>query len=253
MTFLDENFAEVSAVALSAARSVKKRYPTSDTDDLTQMGLVWCVEHPRKLREYVDGEDHGKLFLALRNFMSKYARDERAERFGYTLEDEAFYSKRMLKGDGTNPGLLHYVFDKANWQKPPARDGGGRSKGDPAEGGTWLAIMCDVDRALNALSETDRKLLREHYKNGTTYEEMGDCWTQPPVSKTTISKYIDRAVGKMVDFLGGPKPREDAPEEDWEREREPVYVGTRRAISNAHARAITANHWTGSHHLRENL
>lgn len=249
MTFLDENFAEVSAVALSAARAVRKRYPTSDTDDLTQMGLVWCVEHPRKLREYVGDEKQGALFRALRNYMSKYAREDRAESLGYVLEDDAFYSKRMLKGDGTNPGLLHYVFDRKNWEKPPVRDSGGRSKGDPAEGGTWLAIMCDVDRALCALDAADLKLLREHYQRGTTYEEMGEVWTRPPVSKTTISKYIDRAVGKMVDFLGGVKPREDAPEEDWEREREPEYVGSRRAISNAHARAITANHWTGAHHM----
>lgn len=237
MTFLDDNFALVSAVALQAARAVRKRYPNADTDDLTQVGLMWCVRHPRKLREYVDSEQQGKLFVALKNYAWVYARNERAEREGYVLEDDAFYSKRMLKGDGTNPGLLHYVWDRENWEKPPTRgEGAGRSKGDPAEGGTWLAIMVDVDKALTALDVTDYNLLRTHFKFGETYEEMT---IGAVVSKTTVATRIDRAVAKMQEFLGGSKPREDQPEEEWEQE--PEYVGTRRAISNAHARAITEN------------
>lgn len=244
MTFLDDNFAQVSAVALQAARAVRKRYPNSDTDDLTQVGLMWCVRHPRKLREYVDSEQQGKLFVALKNYVWVYARNERANREGYVLEDDAFYSKRMLKGDGTNPGLLHYVFDRENWEKPPTRgEGAGRSKGDPAEGGTWLAIMVDVDKALQSLDVADRNLLKLHYDQGETYEAIAFG----SVSKTTVAKYIDRAVAKMQDFLGGSKPREDPPEEEWEQE--PEYVGTRRAISNAHARAVTENQSATPQHL----
>jgi len=246
VTFLDENFAEVSAVALQAARAVRKRYPNADTDDLTQVGLMWCIEHPRKLREYVSEEKTGALYTALNNHIRAYARGERAEREGYVLEDDAFYSKRMLKGDGTNPGLLHYVFDRANWEKPPSRgEGAGRSKGDPAEGGTWLAIMVDVDKALKSLSGYDYNVLAMHYKDGMTYDDMGLLLGR--VSKSTVAKYVDRAVAKMQDFLGGAKPREDAPEEEWTEE--PEYVGTRRAISNAHARAITENQSATPQHL----
>lgn len=245
MTFLDDNFALVSAVALQAARAVRKRYPNADTDDLTQVGLMWCVAHPRKLREYVSGEQPGKLYVALHNHVKAYARNDRAEREGYVLEDDAFYSKRMLKGDGTNPGLLHYVWDRENWEKPPTRgEGAGRSKGDPAEGGTWLAIMVDVDKALKSLDVADYNLLRTHFKFGETYEEMT---IGAVVSKTTVATRIDRAVARMQDFLGGSKPREDQPEEEWEQE--PEYVGTRRAISNAHARAVTENQSATPQHL----
>lgn len=245
MTFLDDNFALVSAVALQAARAVRKRYPNADVDDLTQMGLVWCVEHPKKLREYVNSEQPGKLYVALHNYVKGYARNDRANREGYVLEDDAFYSKRMLKGDGTNPGLLHYVWDRENWEKPPTRgEGAGRSKGDPAEGGTWLAIMVDVDKALQSLSEADQNLLRLHYQDGETYDSLRLGAT---VSKTTVATRIDRAVAKMQEFLGGPKPREDSPEDEWELE--PEYVGTRRAISNAHARAITENQQAMPQHL----
>lgn len=244
MTFLDENFEGTAAISLQAARSVKRRYPTADTDDLTQVGLVWCIEHPKKFREYVDGEDTGKLYRTLWNYMSNYARQERAKNFGYEQDDEVFYSKRMLKGDGKKPGLLHYVFDKENWYKPPVPDGAKVRGGDPAEGNGWLATMVDVDRALKTLSTEEYCLLRDHYEFRVTYDERA---ATSEVSKTTIAKRIDRAVFKVQEFLGGPRPREDAPEEDWHEE--PVYVGTRRAISNAHARAITENQFGSPQHL----
>lgn len=235
MTFLDENFEAASARALSAARSVKRRYPTSDTDDLVQMGLVWCIEHPKKFREYVDDNKWWVIQKAMFNFMSAYARKERAQYFGYSLEDEVFYSKRMLKGDGNKPGLLDYVFDRASWPKPPPADSPSRG-GDPAEGNGWLTTMVDVHRAVESLSNDDQVLLREHYMFGQTYEQIGQRIGK---AKVTVAKYVDRAVTRLQDALGGAKPREDPPEDEWRSE--PVYVGSRRAISNAHARAMLEN------------
>lgn len=254
MTFLNENFEATAAISLQAARAVKKRYPTADTDDLTQIGLMWCVQHPKKFREYVDGDDTGKLYRTLWNHMSNYARLERANDYGYALEDEVFYSKRMLKGDGRKAGLLHYVFDRENWYKPPVSDDGAKRRGgDPAEGNGWLATMVDLDRALQSLAWRDHMLLKAHYHEGATYDQIAEGrggHIDPMfvgVSKTTVAKYVDRAVFKVQEFLGGPRPREDAPEPEWVEE--PVYVGTRRAISNAHARAITENQSGSPQHL----
>lgn len=239
MTYLDEHFEETSALAVSVARSVRKRYPTADQDDLFQVGLMWCIEHPRKFREYVEEKATGKLFRALHNHMSHYARTERAKYYGYSLEDEVFYSKRMLKGDGKQPGLLEYVFDRESWYHPPAPDGGGgKRSGDPAEGNGWLATMIDVSQACDRLAPEDRNLLREHYMFGDTYEQIG---TRLGVSKAAVAKYIDRAVARLQDHLGGSRPREDPAEDGWEQE--PAYVGTRRAISNAHARAVLEAQW----------
>lgn len=243
MTFLDENFEATSAIALSAARSVGRRYSQVGIDDLTQMGLVWCIEHPKKFREYVDDAASGKLYRTLWNYMSNYARQERAKA-GYELEDEVFYSKRMLKGDGRKEGLLHYVFDPENFHRPPATDGAKVRGGDPAEGNGWLATMMDVSRAIKTLDGDEYALLYSHYSLGMTYEDMAAA---RKVSKTTIAKYVDRAVFKLQEYLGGPRPREDAPEPEWVEE--PVYVGTRRAISNAHARAITENQSGSPQHL----
>lgn len=242
MSYIEEEHTHLAALALTAARAAKRRYPTSDLDDLRSEALMWCVTHPGKLRTYMEDDDKRRgqrmLTAAMRNAAKKYAREERAAQYGYDLEDEAFYSKRMLKGDGQKPGLLHFVFNKENWPKPPPSDGAGRGKGDPAEGNGWLTMMCDVHKAIESLSEDDRALVTEHFLFGQTYEQLGvllGC------SKATVAKRMDRAVGRVQEFLGGAKPREDPEEEGWEDQREPEYVGTRRVISNAHARYITAN------------
>lgn len=238
MTFLDEHFEGTSAIAYSAASAVSRRYQTADRDDLIQVGLVWCIEHPKKFREYVESEAQGKLYRALFNTMSFYARQERAKYYGYDLDDEVFYSKRMLKGDGRRPGLLEYVFDREAWQRPPFVDGGGKRAGDPAEGNNWLATMVDVDSALGKLDNVNHSLLRDHYQFGQTYEDIAKVWN---VSKTTIAKRIDKAIASLQDLLGGTRPRDDPAEDEWSTG--PVYVGTRRAISNAHARAMLENQW----------
>lgn len=235
MTYLDDHFEEASVTALNSARAVKRRYPTADVDDLTQMGLVWCIEHPRKFREYADAGKWWVVQKAMFNYQSGYARKERAQYFGYSLEDDVFYSKRMLKGDGGKPGLLDFVFDRAAWPKPPPSDAP-RAGGDPAEGNGWLATMCDVSKAVDGLSNDDQVLLKEHYMFGETYEQIG---RRLGVAKVTVAKYVDRAVGRLQEALGGSKPREDPPEDDWRTE--PAYVGARRAITNAHARALMEN------------
>lgn len=247
MSLIDERYDELTVLALTAARSAKRRYPTSDVDDLQQVALMWCVEHPRKLTTYLTDGDSRRgvrmLTASMRNAAKKYARDERAQDFGYFLEDEAWYSKRMLKGDGNKPGLLHYVFDQENWAKPPPSDGAGRGKSDPAEGNGWLTMMADLSAALDKLDAGERELLREHYHRGMTYQDIGDLYASPPVSKATVAKRIDRAVRHVQDALGGPRPSDDPMEEGATYDFEPYYVGMRHAISNAHARAITSNQW----------
>lgn len=243
MSLFEENYQYLLGLASVAGRAAKRRYPTSDSEDLQQEALMWAVTHPGKLKTYLEDEDKRRgermLTASMRNAAKKYAREERAAHFGYDLEDDAFYSKRMLKGDGNRPGLLHFVFDQANWPKPPPSDGAGRGKGDPAEGNGWLTMMVDVHKAIESLAADDRTVITEHFLFGLSYEQLGQ---RMGCAKATVAKRIDRAVGRIQDYLGGVKPKDDPAEDGWDRE--PEYVGTRRAISNAQARAITANSWS---------
>lgn len=241
MTLIDDNFNQLSALALQAARKVQKQYPQFEIQDLIQEGFVWCVTHPRKLKECLEDDNKQRqettLVASMRNHVKDYARKQRAAVGGYELDDDIFYSLTTLKGSGPHgKGLLHYVYDREAWLKPPPRDDGPRSPGDPAEGGGWLATLVDVHRAVERLPEGDERLLAAHFQQGLTYEQIGSAFPTP-VAVSTVAKRIDAVVVKVQEALGGSRPRTDPPEGDWEA----GYVGTRRAISNAHARAVTDN------------
>lgn len=227
-------------LALQVARKVRKQYPMCDEMDLLQEALMWAVTHPRKWHEYFTDEDERRgtrmIVAAMRNHVKDYARRERAERFGYELEDEMFYSLTMLKGAGRGRGLLHYVYDRDSWLKPPPSDDAPRTPGDPAEGMGWQTTLIDVQRAVQSLPRADERLLAAHFEQGLTYEQIGSSFPVP-VAVSTVAKRIDQAVVKVQEALGGTRPRQDPPEDGWEN----GYVGTRKAISNAHARAITDN------------
>lgn len=230
----------LSALALQVARKTRRQYPMCDEPDLISEGLMWVWTHPKKAREFLDDEDSVRgtrmLHASMRNHVRDFARKERAERYGYELEDDMFYSLTMLKGVGRGKGLLHYVYDREAWLKPPPGDDAPKAPGDPAEGMNWQTTLIDVQRAVQGLSREDERLLAAHFEQGLTYQQIG--WATPtPVAVSTVAKRIDAVVVKVQDALGGRRPREDLPEGGWED----GYVGTRRAISNAHARAITDN------------
>lgn len=230
----------IAQLALMVARKTRRQYPTAETDDLIQEAWVWVHTHPKKAREYLDDDDKNRgsrLFVAaVRNHMRDYARKERAQLYDYSLEDDVFYSLPMLKGAGRGKGLLHYVYDREAWTNPPKLDDAPRAAGDPAEGNGWLATLVDVDRAVKSLPRADQGLLEAHFRNGYTYEQIGSSFPVP-VAVATVAKRIDQACTKVQDALGGSRPKNDPPEPGWEN----GYVGTRRVISNAHARAITDN------------
>lgn len=243
-----EMYAYVDGVAHTIARSVSRSYPMVDAEDLQQEALLWAVSHPAKLQEYLDDADERRctkmLAESMKNACRDYAVKTRAgERGDVALIDDVFYPLDALKGTGRSVekrGLLHHVFDVDSWTNPekPADDGP-RAKRDPAEGNNWLATLADVSSALDKLraENPDAHLLIEsHFHWGLTYEQIGKG-LEPAVSRETVSKRMDRAVKKVQELLGGSKPRKDPAEPSWED----GLVGTRRAISNAQARATTEN------------
>lgn len=238
-----EMYAYLFGLAETTARAVQRKYPMVDVESLSQEALMWGVQHPRTLQGYLDDEDEKRctrqIVGAMKNVCRDYAIGVRAQQRGdEKLIDDHFYSLGSLKGAGrsvSKRGLLHHVFDDESWLSPEkSTDNGPRPKRDPSEGNNWLATLADVSSALARLPKPDRDLIEAHFKNESTYEEIGRM-LRPTVSRETVSKRMDRAVRKLQEILGGGKPRKDPEEPGWEN----GLVGTRRAVTNAAARAMT--------------
>jgi len=180
-----------------------------DKEDLEQIGWVWALEHPGKMKEH---EANPNPAEATRQFghdiwndLDRYCRKEKAQRAGYSPEDELFVSDAVI-----NVVLPNVLKDDP---EPPARPDGERvaNTSDPAEGGVWLATYMDVKSAYERadLSGQQRDLLVAYYRDEYTQAEIA---TQLGITQPTVNKRLKQARNKLIDMLGGRKPTDREPD-----------------------------------------
>jgi len=92
------------------------------------------------------------------------------------------------------------------------------------------AIMADFRSAIASLNESDRKILGDRFGLGLTAEDIAEARHVPV---TSVQDRIDRAVERLHRKLG------------QQAGRDHEGPGARRAISNAHAQALTGNNYSG--------
>ena len=230
---------DVDEQILYSARQVARRYRGSTVEDLAQEARIWVTSHPKRMEHWFNDESPKRGWVrmsrTLEKCMTKYARTEKAAREGYDPDDEYFYAMAML--DLVLPAL----WDEDLRRSGPSRDDGDESRvstrKDPAEGSSWPAMVVDVDKAVNAagLSFDQWEMLRLKYRDGATYADIGRAFG---VSQSTAHERMKRTLRKIQRQLGGAKPEPcDGSCVDC------GGPGSRRVISNAHARALTDNQY----------
>lgn len=210
------------------------RYGT-ELDDVAQELRIWVFRHPEKIATW-EGEhepwDVDKLVArSLRHEANRYCQQIKAQSVGYSYDDLAWYSRGELKV------LLDAMFDREAWTEPPVSESGGRSRRDPATGGNWIAMLADVAQAFDRLSERDRNLLRVFHEHRVPNVTLAD---REGVSPQAMSAKHQKALDRLLRLMGGERPRNTHDEPECECEQ---YLGTRRVISNAAARAAQDNYY----------
>jgi len=173
--------------------------------DVEQELWLWFVEHPRKTVEWskLDPKEGDSLFArSLRNAALEYCLREKAVQTGYEYEDQFFYTKDMVKtllpaalsGDAKRVQVLS---SEIKVQK------------SPAESGDWMAYAADIKKAFSRLSDEEQRLVEMFYAKDSTGEDLhvelgGD---RPSARATQMA--ANRALNKIVKFLGGSKPFKD--------------------------------------------
>lgn len=199
----------------------------ADHDDFHQEMVLWMLDNVGKMNaraaEFAD-PDRFRRWLAktLRNtctdFIAKMADQAGASDRTYCY----WYSVPELKV------LLDSMFDPESKYHPPKLNGDDRNKRDPAHGNNWLVTLADVESGYNKLTLEDQNMLALFHRDGVRNKDLAAEWD---LTEAQMSWRHTRAVERLLDHLGGPKPEPAKPESD-------PFKG-RRSLSNVQARAMT--------------
>jgi hypothetical protein len=195
----------VQDVIGSQAYSVAARFKGFvDQEDLQQVGWVWCLEHQDKVNDHLENEDVKlaayRLGQDIWNDMDRYSRKQKASASGYQPDDDLFVSDAVI-----NLVLPHVLKDDPN---PPVKaQERTKSTADPAEGGVWLATYLDVKTGWEKadLTQGQRDLLYWYYAEEYTQAELARSLE---VGQQAIASRLKRARSKIIDQLGGRRPRD---------------------------------------------
>lgn len=217
---LEEYTITLAPLAQSVASRVSRKWGmASERDDIWSEIMVWVIENSDVLDRWRNEESsdtfNARVVKSFNHVAKDYASRMKTQRMGYPEDVLAWYSLGELKG------LLEHVFTEDSWIEPPAKSDEFNGKGDPSTGGNWIATLADVAQAINKLPEFYKSTIYQHYGLGMT-----------------VSAEREESARKaLLEILGGEEPDRNVihPKGDLGNE----YVGSRHAMSNAHARAVT--------------
>ena len=192
----DELVEEFTPMVKRIAYEYSNKFRPVERDDIEQECWMWMVTHPAKIREWL-ALDNGQSLIAksLRNAAITYSVKEKARIEGYHVDDLFWYSKDFIKE------LLPAVMSD-DWKKISASEGA--SNKPASESGDWMAYATDIRKAFDQLSDEDKYAVDLFY-----VQEVDGGTLQRELDRPTIraaEMLANRAVGKMVKFLGGDRP-----------------------------------------------
>lgn len=232
MSVLEDNYTTLVRVVSDVARTMTRRYALYGfgNADFQQECWVWLSGHQEKVAHYL-AQEHGTraVMRSLSNHCQRAGEDHKAHHLGYHSEDLVYYSKAQLRE------LLPIVYRRDLWAWPEKGEAPEvRAPSDPALGNEYLATLTDVDAALSRLGVDDQLLLAAFHDEGLTNVLMAEMHG---LSEQVMSYRHDRAVGRLLRELGGPRPRrEDDDGGHW--------GAGRHAQTNAAARAQQEKYWS---------
>ena len=210
---MDKWLEESREIAHTVARKVHRKYHTYfDVADVTQELLVWVVKRPDKIKDWLDhpydSEEYKigvkMLGKTLTRNADKYCRRLKAQRLGYEIRDEQYYSPISLSE--LLPFVWSDVINTFDATKP--RVGGG---GNPAEGGNYIIQLFDIRRGLEKLDPQDKLVLQMKFYEQLNY---GDIAEVLGVSDSTAHRKVDGALRRLNNHLGGQSPFQQEVEAD---------------------------------------
>lgn len=214
------------ALIRPTAARYANRFRMVERDDIAQELRVWWLTHQKQIRRYVELGQERRITKSLQRAAERFCRKTKAQVLGYRPEDEFFYNTGLVRE------LLPLVWNADLITQDQRPDDGGKAKrSKPAnEGNELLAMVGDVARVLTLLDRDEYAALWMVY--GPLKAEYTELAAGLSITVAAAKMRVQRAVQSVVDVLGGESPYVEGP-------------GSRRAMSNAAAQALTAHQESG--------
>ena len=217
----------IAPLVRANSTSVRRSYPMAESGDLDGVQWEWVYSNPDKVKAYQEGDAMGLLSFRLRSVATRWAAAEREVALGRDPEDLHLYNI------GTVRELLKDVFHHENWQPAPqGGDGMPRGSSVASRGGDRVAMLGDVSAAVKQVPQDQWNVLIWAFKYGYSYEQIAEALE---ITVQAARKRVDRAVERVRMVLMGIAP-------STSEAGDPEFIGRRRAMSNAQARAITSSY-----------
>lgn len=186
------------------AHEFARKYYMVDAADIRQELWVWFLEHPNKVKlwEGYDAKETTKIIArSLRNAAKDYCQKEKARFSGYSVEDVYYYDRQIvelvlptvLRGDSVPPqwqDLDLFVFKKKVL----------------SEGGNFMAMTADIDRALQKLRPEQLSIVYLRFGDGCDNTTLAK---ELNVSEDAARMRVNRAMNNLMNILGGSKPHRE--------------------------------------------
>jgi len=178
-----------------AARIVKSGFPAHyDLSDVEMW--VWILENKNTVTRILadsEGADTALVEL-LRKAAYEFLRREDAAAYGYSEEDQFFYSVDLIKS------ILEVIFKYEDWQSFASHiTDMPKRKGDASKTGNNLASYADVKSAVEGLPEDQYNVIVWRYKYRETLDQIGQ---HLGITKQGAARRHDGALSAIQKTLG---------------------------------------------------
>lgn len=210
----EEIYARYKSMVQRVSSDFARRYAMLEREDIQQECWLWFLEHPHKVEEWsaLEVRERDSLFArSLRNAALRYCVREKAQREGYHYDDMFWYSKDFIKD------LLPAVFSSDHRRVQQVFSEGGSGNKSVAETGDWMAYAADIQKAFYHLNADEQKLVYLFYVQDVDGDTLKDASDDRPTARAAMMA-ANRAVGKMVKYLGGARPNLKDP--DYKKKEE---------------------------------
>lgn len=199
-----------------------RKFRMVEIEDIRQEMWVWFLEHPNKVvywEENYDNKECTKLIArSLRNAAKDYCQKEKAVKLGYRVEDLYYYDKELLE-------IILPAVLTGNMSAPSFTDlGFTKSRKVLSEGGNWLSMCADVERAWESLQEDQQAIISLKYGLGMDGSALA---AELKISADAVRMRINRALKSLLTYLGGDKPKFDKDYKEKQDGRGQIDTDTR--------------------------